>query len=171
MLPRRLSKVQRVHRNKKIGCGRSSLARGHAVRRERFPFRGMGRTGKRRELLQTVVLAAGTLLAADARAGDAFTTVKTGVGTTAQEAGLSNQSVGLLLGKGISTLITISGIVLVVYFLWGGYLYLLSQGEQTKVSDAKKTMSHAVIGIVIVLASYAIAQFVLERLSQAVVTP
>ena len=59
------------------------------------------------------------------------------------------------------------GMILLVLVLYAGFLWMTSGGEADKVSKAKKILISAAIGAVIVLSSWAIARFVLERLIQA----
>ena len=53
------------------------------------------------------------------------------------------------------------GILSVVMLIWGGILYTTSSGDSSKVTTAKNTIMHAVIGLVIAIFAYAIVNFVL----------
>jgi len=57
-----------------------------------------------------------------------------------------------------------AGAIFVVMFLIGGLKYLTSAGNEESASKAKKLLMNAVIGIVIILSSYAIASYVLTQL-------
>jgi len=59
------------------------------------------------------------------------------------------------------------GIIAVGLIIYAGWLYMTAEGEQEKVEKAKKILIGAVIGLVICLASFAIASFILNRLSGA----
>jgi len=50
------------------------------------------------------------------------------------------------------------------FIVWGGFKYMKSQGEPSKISEAKMAILQAVIGLVIALASVAIVRFVQGRI-------
>jgi Zn-dependent protease with chaperone function len=52
------------------------------------------------------------------------------------------------------------GLVAVVIILLGGFKWMTSGGEETKVGEAKKLIISGVIGLIIILSAYAIANFV-----------
>ncbi len=54
------------------------------------------------------------------------------------------------------------GSIALIMFIIGGVMFLISGGNQEKVSKAKKLMISAVIGLLIVFASYLIIDFVLR---------
>ena len=57
----------------------------------------------------------------------------------------------------IATDITVVAAYLVLgYVIYGGYLYIFSTGDPGKVAAGKKTLTHAFIGLAIVLSAYAI---------------
>ena len=53
----------------------------------------------------------------------------------------------------INFLITISLVVATLFLVWGGFVFLTSGGSPERISSGKKTITAAIIGIVIVLAS------------------
>lgn len=61
------------------------------------------------------------------------------------------QAIKLVLG-----LMTLVAIVLVVY---GGFVWLTSAGDETKIENAKKIISAALIGLVVILLSWALVIF------------
>ena len=56
------------------------------------------------------------------------------------------------------------GIIAVIVIIIGGIFYILSQGEPDKVRRAKNTIAAALIGLVVALLSFAIVNFVLDRM-------
>lgn len=58
----------------------------------------------------------------------------------------------------------IVGSLALLFFIYGGVLFLISGGSSEKVSKAKEIIVGAVLGIVIVLTSYMIISFVLKAL-------
>jgi len=70
--------------------------------------------------------------------------------------------------KAISTLvnaiITISTIAFIILFLVGGIMYLTTMGSEEQSGKAKKLLVDAVIGLVIVLAAWAISTWIINQL-------
>ena len=49
----------------------------------------------------------------------------------------------------VTMVLQIVGYVCVGFVIWGGYLYMLANGDSGKVANGKKTITHALIGLVI----------------------
>lgn len=67
-----------------------------------------------------------------------------------------------------STLITVfnsvlglAGAIAVAFIVFGGIKYMLSQGDQNQVKQAKDTILYALIGIVVVVVSFMLVNFVI----------
>lgn len=73
-----------------------------------------------------------------------------------------------VIGQTINVVLGVLGILFVVLVVYAGILYLTSQGEDTNVKKAKKLLTQAVMGLVIVVAAYAISNFVLDALTASV---
>ena len=56
------------------------------------------------------------------------------------------------------------GSIALLMFIYGGIMFLISSGNSEKVTQAKQIIIGAVIGLVIVFASYTIIQFVFDAL-------
>lgn len=67
----------------------------------------------------------------------------------------------------INTAMMFLGLIAVVIILLGGFKWMTAGGSEDKVSEAKKLMGQGVIGLLIVLASWGIAQFVVNQLVNA----
>lgn len=59
------------------------------------------------------------------------------------------------------------GIVAVVIILLGGFKWMTAGGGEDKVGEAKKLITAGIIGLVIIVAAFAIATFVLNSLISA----
>lgn len=57
----------------------------------------------------------------------------------------------------------IVGVVSVIMIIFGGFKYISSGGDSSKVTEAKNTIIYAVIGLVIVALAQFIVQFVLSK--------
>lgn len=60
------------------------------------------------------------------------------------------------------------GIIAVAVIIYGGITYIMSAGSPEKVSQAKKIILYALIGLVITLLAFAITNFILRALEGAV---
>lgn len=63
-----------------------------------------------------------------------------------------------------NTILYIVGILSVAMLIWGGLRYILSGGDNKKITDAKNTILYAIIGLIIALLAYAIVNFVLNAI-------
>jgi len=60
----------------------------------------------------------------------------------------------------VTYLMTFLGIIAVIVILYGGFLWLTAGGNEDRVGSAKKTIIAGIIGLVIIIAAYAIVQIV-----------
>jgi hypothetical protein len=67
----------------------------------------------------------------------------------------------------INVALLVLGIIAVGIIIWGGFVWMTSNGEEDKVSQAKKILKNGIIGLVIVLSAWGIASFILSRLISA----
>lgn len=70
-----------------------------------------------------------------------------------------------LIGGLINVFLSVLGIIFVVLVVYAGYLWMTAGGEATKVDKAKKLLGQAVIGLVIIVAAYAITAFVIDKVA------
>src|SRR3990167_2172134 len=54
----------------------------------------------------------------------------------------------------------VGGLGVVVYFVWGAVDWILSGGDKEKVANARKKMTHAIIGLVLLSLSFVIINIV-----------
>lgn len=67
--------------------------------------------------------------------------------------------------KVISFLLGFVGILLTILILVAGYKWMTANGDEKKVSEAKGRIRDAVVGLVIVLCAYIIADWVIEKIA------
>lgn len=95
----------------------------------------------------------------------AASTVTAGLTVASNAAGYSAAaSLPTIIGKLISVILGFSGIVFVLIVVYAGILYLTAQGEEGNIKKAKKLLSSSIIGLIIIVASYAIAAYVIAAL-------
>ncbi|MFA6132103.1 MAG: hypothetical protein WC702_03545 [Patescibacteria group bacterium] len=85
----------------------------------------------------------------------------------ANEAGLGAGDLTSTIANLIRVGLGFLGIVAVVIILIGGFKWVTAGGEEEKVKKAKKYIFQGLIGLVIVLAAYAIATFALGAITTA----
>lgn len=77
-----------------------------------------------------------------------------------QDVGLQINNVSGLVSTVVTGLISVAGLLFFVMLVWGGIQYVLSGGDKAQAQAAKDRITHALIGIVIVAAAFAIAQLI-----------
>jgi len=82
--------------------------------------------------------------------------------------GLGTQDVVATVTNIIQIVIGFLGVIAIIIVLIGGFKWMTSAGNEEKVSEAKKLLGAGVIGLVIILAAYAITTFVIGALSNSV---
>lgn len=80
---------------------------------------------------------------------------------------VGSQTLPELIGSIINVFLGILGIIFVIYTVYAGYLWMTASGDTTKVDKSKKMLGQAVIGIVIIVAAYAISEFVINQIITA----
>ena len=76
-----------------------------------------------------------------------------------------NSPMGLIT-KVIGFLLSIVGLVAIVFIIIGGFQYIMSRGDEEQASAGKKTLTNAIIGLVIVILSYIIVSVINGALSE-----
>lgn len=83
-----------------------------------------------------------------------------GLSTQGLEAsGLPTVSLGVLVARIINAALGLLGLVAVLIIMYGGYMWMTARGELERVQKAKKILIQGVIGLIIIVLSFAIAQF------------
>jgi len=67
---------------------------------------------------------------------------------------------GALIGRLWWTVVIVGGLTLLIFLIWGGIDFLTSEGDQEKYKNAKNKMTHALMGMAILAASFVIVQFI-----------
>ena len=79
----------------------------------------------------------------------------------------STRDVREVVAKIINVAMGLLGIVAVVIILAGGFMWMTAGGNEEKVEKAKKLIFSGIIGLAIILTSFAIARFVISSLVSA----
>ncbi|MDD5340926.1 MAG: hypothetical protein PHC97_00640 [Patescibacteria group bacterium] len=86
-----------------------------------------------------------------------------GLANTAQESGFTDVSVEQYAAIIIQAVLGLVGIIFVALLIYGGFLYMTSQGEPDKVKKGKNAIIAAVIGIIIIVSGYSITYFIVTQ--------
>lgn len=73
-------------------------------------------------------------------------------------------SITVIIARLIRTVISFLGVMAVVIVLYGGFMYMTAGGNEDRIKKAKRTLTNGMIGLVIVLMSFTIAQFIVSKL-------
>ncbi|MDD2758570.1 MAG: hypothetical protein PHD72_04370 [Patescibacteria group bacterium] len=94
-----------------------------------------------------------------------------GVQVIEQPLGLPATDIRQIIANIIRIALGLVGIVLVVIIIYGGFLWMTAGGNEEQIGKAKKVLTNAVIGLVIILSAYAIVLFVMRMLGIGVGAP
>ncbi len=100
---------------------------------------------------------------------NANTTGLTATGTAAYGTG-TPVDLPSLIGRFISIAIFLSGLVVFLILIYGGFIWMTAQGDTDKVKKAQSMIAAAVIGLAVVMSAYAIAIFVVNEVINATAT-
>lgn len=81
----------------------------------------------------------------------------------------TGQDLPQIIGRIINVVLGFLGIILLIYILYAGFLYMTAGGDTEKVKTAKDMIKNAIIGLIIVVAAFAISNFVLGSIINSVV--
>lgn len=87
-------------------------------------------------------------------------------GQTAQAAGI-NQTGDLIqiIGRIINIVLGFLGVILLILFLYAGFLWMTAGESASKVEQAKMIMKNAVIGLVIIVCAFAISSYIMSLIA------
>jgi cytochrome bd-type quinol oxidase subunit 2 len=79
-----------------------------------------------------------------------------------EQASKPTEDIRIVIAKIIKVFLGFMGIVFVVLIIIAGFKYMNSQGNESTVEEAKKTISRAIIGLAIIMISYAITAYITD---------
>lgn len=95
-----------------------------------------------------------------------FTVGKNLANNVSTSAGINqgNSSLTDILGRIINVALGFLGIVFLVLMLYAGFMWMTASGDEGKVKKARELITQAIIGLIVIVAAYAISNFVLASL-------
>jgi len=86
------------------------------------------------------------------------------VGKIAMEGtGLIERDPRIIIANIIKIFLGFLGVIALILILYSGYLWMTAGGNMERIEQAKSTMKNAVIGLIIILTSYAIVSFIFSQ--------
>lgn len=64
----------------------------------------------------------------------------------------------------VSIFLSLLGVLFMILMIYGGYTWMTAAGDEKKIDKAKDIIRAAIIGLIIVVAAYAISVFVISKL-------
>lgn len=90
-----------------------------------------------------------------------------GLSETQGQTVLQTQSLPVTVARIIQAALGLLGVVAVVIVLYGGFVYMTAGGNDEKVMQARKILVNGGVGLILILSSFGIARFVLNKLTEA----
>ena len=80
---------------------------------------------------------------------------------------LGQADIRYIIASLIRYAIALVGVIFLALIVYGGFLFMTSKGEPDKINKAKDVLKNGIIGLAIILASYAIVSFIISVLLRA----
>ncbi|MCX6785266.1 MAG: hypothetical protein NTZ18_00235 [Candidatus Komeilibacteria bacterium] len=85
----------------------------------------------------------------------------------AASTGLGTRDLKDTIVQVLNVILGFLGIIAVIIILLGGFKWMTAGGGDDKIAEAKKLISAGIVGLVVILAAYAIAIYVVNTISSA----
>ena len=72
--------------------------------------------------------------------------------------------ISVQIGNIVKIIVEVAGIVAVVIIIISGIKYAVSAGDANKVNSAKNTLLYAIVGLIVIVATYTIVGYVVNHL-------
>ena len=97
---------------------------------------------------------------------------QSGLNLTAGRAGYTNEpkSVDGMIIQGITLLLTFVGVLFLILAIVSGFRWMTARGNEAEVEKAKKMLIQSIIGVLIILAAYALSYFIVSFFSESYLT-
>lgn len=71
-----------------------------------------------------------------------------------------------VIGRIVRIVLSFLGLIAVIIIIVGGFQWMTSGGNEEKIGKAKKLMLSGIIGLVIIVLAYAIASFIISKITE-----
>jgi len=100
----------------------------------------------------------------------AAATIEPGLNTISEAIGLGTKDIRVTIATIINVAMGLLGIVAVLIILLGGFKWMTAMGNEENIKKAKQLIVAGIIGLIIILTAYAIANFVVGSVLNATTT-
>jgi len=76
------------------------------------------------------------------------------------------RTLGTLITQIVSILLVVAASIAVIFLMVGGYRYVVARGNEEGIEEAKKTISGSIIGLIVIILSFAIIRIIASALLQ-----
>lgn len=97
--------------------------------------------------------------------GNRLTNVGNKAEYVAESSVYSDKSLAWFIGDIIKYILSMLGVIFLVLLVYGGFLWMTARGDSDVVSKSKDIIINAIIGLIIVLMSYAITYYVVGNMA------
>lgn len=97
----------------------------------------------------------------------ALAQVDVGLEKVGEKIALGKEDIRIIIAKIIRVFLGLLGIIAVSIIIYGGFIWMTARGDPKKIDQAKSILTSGVIGLVIILSSFAIVQFIFKSLKEA----
>ena len=74
-----------------------------------------------------------------------------------------------LIGQGTRMVFSLLGVMLVIIFIYAGFLWMTAGGDTEQIDKAKKWMRNAVLGLLLILCSYLISTYIISFMNTSLI--
>jgi len=89
-----------------------------------------------------------------------------GVAGTAGYTNLTDTQFVSVVATGISIVLGTVGLLFLVFMIYAGFLWMTARGDDEKIKKATGIIKTSVVGLIILLSSYAISNFIIARVNK-----
>jgi hypothetical protein len=93
---------------------------------------------------------------------------RTGVETAYNAGTGSATDLRVFVANVVKVFLSLLGLIFLIIIIWGGYQWMTAGGNEDNVKTAKSRIKNGIIGFIIILASYAIVDFVVTIINDEV---
>ncbi len=77
----------------------------------------------------------------------------------------TEQSLNTVLSDVVGIILSVIGGIFIIFIIYAGYIWMTAHGNEQKSSKAKEIIIQSIIGLIVIIAAYAISYFVIRIFS------
>lgn len=114
--------------------------------------------------ISTLVIFAGIVVASPVFAAKKIQDAAAPFDHVVEKSGVEKIDFATFIGLGLRTLLSLVGITFLILMVYAGFRWMTARGEEDEIKKSRETIITATIGLIAVLAAYAITTLVTESL-------